>query len=303
MKVIFMGSGLFACEQLSALVSDNEIEVLGVVTQPKKEVGRKKELKGTPVFYMAKDFGLDVYEASRSKEIIDQIDLGMADFVVVADYGVILKDYILDAPKIDCINVHGSLLPEYRGASPIQTCLLNGDEKTGVTIMRMVKAMDAGAVYSMVEYEIQKEDVAPVLYEKLAKLGGKELVRVLWQIKNEGLEPVEQNHEAATYCGKISKSDGEINFETDVATKIWDKYRAYYFWPKVFFFVGEKRVIVHDMDLYDGKVDFNGLFALSEDGILVKTKEGVLSLKTLQMEGKKAVSFQGFWAVFEQLLV
>lgn len=303
MKVIFMGSGLFACEQLSALVSDNEIEVLGVVTQPKKEVGRKKELKGTPVFYMAKDFGLDVYEASRSKEIIDQIDLGMADFVVVADYGVILKDYILDAPKIDCINVHGSLLPEYRGASPIQTCLLNGDEKTGVTIMRMVKAMDAGAVYSMVEYEIQKEDVAPVLYEKLAKLGGKELVRVLWQIKNEGLEPVEQNHEAATYCGKISKSDGEINFETDVATKIWDKYRAYYFWPKVFFFVGEKRVIVHDMDLYDGKVDFNGLFALSEDGILVKTKEGVLSLKTLQMEGKKAVSFQEFWAVFEQLLV
>lgn len=298
-----MGSGLFACEQLSALVSDNEIEVLGVVTQPKKEVGRKKELKGTPVFYMAKDFGLDVYEASRSKEIIDQIDLGMADFVVVADYGVILKDYILDAPKIDCINVHGSLLPEYRGASPIQTCLLNGDEKTGVTIMRMVKAMDAGAVYSMVEYEIQKEDVAPVLYEKLAKLGGKELVRVLWQIKNEGLEPVEQNHEAATYCGKISKSDGEINFETDVATKIWDKYRAYYFWPKVFFFVGEKRVIVHDMDLYDGKVDFNGLFALSEDGILVKTKEGVLSLKTLQMEGKKAVSFQEFWAVFEQLLV
>lgn len=303
MKVIFMGSGLFACEQLSALVSDNEIEVLGVVTQPKKEVGRKKELKGTPVFYMAKDFGLDVYEASRSKEIIDQIDLGMADFVVVADYGVILKDYILDAPKIDCINVHGSLLPEYRGASPIQTCLLNGDEKTGVTIMRMVKAMDAGAVYSMVEYEIQKEDVAPVLYEKLAKLGGKELVRVLWQIKNEGLEPVEQNHEAATYCGKISKSDGEINFETDVATKIWDKYRAYYFWPKVFFFVGEKRVIVHDMDLYDGKVDFNGLFALSEDGILVKTKEGVLSLKTLQMEGKKAVSFQEFWPVFEQLLV
>lgn len=295
-----MGSGQFAVEQLEALNSDKEIEILGVVTQPKKEVGRKKELKGTHVFYLASELGIPVYEAAKSKDIRDQVDLSEADFVVVADYGVILKEYILDAPKIDCINVHGSLLPKYRGASPIQTALLNGDTKTGVTIMRMVKAMDAGAMYSLVEYEIQDEDVAPVLYEKLAKIGGDALVNTLWRIKNEGLEPIEQNHDEATYCGKIEKSDGEIDFERERANEIWNKYRAYYFWPKIFFFLKGKRVIVHDIDLVSGD-ELDSKFRLLDGSIVVKTKEGFLRLNELQMEGKKKVKAAEFWSAFQDL--
>jgi len=300
MKVIFMGSGHFACYQLEALHNDKDIEVLAVVTQPKKIVGRKKELKGTLVYDLANDLGYQVVEAGKSKDIQSQIDLAEADFLVVADYGVILKEYILDAPKIDCINVHGSILPKYRGASPIQSCLLNGDDKTGVTIMRMVKGMDAGAIYDIAEYEILAEDVAPVLYEKLALIGGKALIRNLWDIFENGTKPIEQNSDKATYCGKIDKSDGEVDFVNMEATEIWNKYRAYYFWPKIFFFVKGKRVIIHDLEIMSELNLDCDEFKLS-DGLCVGTKKGVLRLNKLQMEGKGVVSGREFWRAFKEL--
>lgn len=303
MKVIFMGSGEFACHQLTALKENEGIEILGVVTQPKREVGRKKELRGTPVYYLAKEFDLEVFEAANSKQIVEQIDLSVADFVVVADYGVLLKDYVLEAPKIDCINVHGSILPFYRGASPIQSCLLNGDEKTGVTIMRMVKAMDAGAIYKIVEYKIEKDDVAPVLYEKLAKIGGTALVETLYEIMDEDLSPVEQDHESATYCGKISKSDGEISFEKEKARQIWNKFRAYYFWPKIFFVHEGKRFIIHECEFdKNGKLASNQ-FEYDEDSCVLRvgTMEGDLLISEIQPEGKVKMLSKDFWKGYNEL--
>lgn len=302
MKVIFMGSGQFACYQLKALHKDNDIDVLAVVTQPKKIVGRKKELKGTLVYDLANELNYKVVEAGRSKDIQAQIDLTEADFLVVADYGVILKEYILDAPKIDCINVHGSILPKYRGASPIQSCLLNGEKKTGVSIMRMVKGMDAGAIYDIAEYEILPEDVAPVLYEKLALIGGEALIANLWDIFKNSTVPVDQNEDKATYCGKINKSDGEVDFVNMKAAEIWNKYRAYYFWPKIFFFVNGKRVIIHDLETMRELNLDSGEFKLS-DGLCVGTKDGVVRLNKVQMEGKGVVSGREFWRAFKDLFI
>lgn len=297
-----MGSGVFACYQLTAL-HQSKIEVLGVVTQPKKAVGRKKELKGTPVYDLSKQLGYDVFEAGNSKEIVDQIDLGVADFVVVADYGVLLKQYVLDAPKVDCINVHGSILPKYRGASPIQTCLLDGCVKTGVTIMKMVKAMDAGAIYKIVEYEIQDEDVAPVLYEKLAKIGGEALVSTLSEIVENGLKPLEQDHSEATYCGKINKEDGLVDFEKDSARHIWNKYRAYYFWPKIYFFYEGKRFIIHKCDFVEGNKVSAGEFVYTENGLIIGTISGCIMVKSIQPEGKKVMDFDTFWRGYSTMFV
>ncbi len=297
-----MGSGGFACEQLRALVSAEDIEVLSVVTQLKKEVGRKKELKGTPVFYLANELGVKVYEASTSKMIVDQVDLGEADFVVVADYGVLLKEYVLDAPKIDCINVHGSILPKYRGASPIQSALLDGVEKTGVTIMRMVKAMDAGAIYKIVEYKIEKEDVAPLLYEKLAKLGAEALIDTLRDVYENGTTPMEQDHDKATYCGKINKSDAEVDFMKESAVEIWNKYRAYYFWPKIYFFMDGKRFIVHECEVSNEVVE-SGSFVMKDGKIVVGTSNGVLGISKIQVEGKQVMSADEMWRGYEALFV
>jgi methionyl-tRNA formyltransferase len=302
MKVIFMGSGEFACYQLKAL-HESSIEVLSVVTQPKKEVGRKKELKGTPVYDLANSYGYEVYEAGKSKEIVDQVDLEEADFVVVADYGVLLKEYVLSAPKVDCINVHGSILPEYRGASPIQSCLYDGRTKTGVTIMRMVKAMDAGAVYKIVEYEIQEEDVAPVLYKKLAEIGGAALVETLNEIFEKELEPVEQDDSKATYCGKIKKEDALVVFEEEEARKIWDKYRAYYFWPKIYFIHKGKRYIIHECS-YRNDLDLNkGEFAYIDGAMCVGTLNGELCVSVIQPEGKKPMDVSTFWRGYESVFV
>lgn len=296
MKVIFMGSGLFATIQLQGLFDDSMVEVIGVVTQPDKPMGRKKELTPTPVKALALKLGLEVIEAGRSKQILEQVDLSEADFIVVADYGVLLNQKVLDAPKIDCINVHGSILPYYRGASPIQAVLVNGEEKTGVTIMRMVKGLDAGAIYKIVEYVIEKDDVAPVLYEKLAKLGVDALIEVLKDVYKNGTKPVEQDDEKATFCGKIEKSDGEVNFVEMSAKEIWDKYRGYYFWPKIFFLNEEKRYVIHECDFYVEGTLPAGTWEYLDGELRVGTKKGELIISKIQPEGKKVMQARDFWS-------
>lgn len=297
-----MGSGLFGLEQFKSLINDSEIEVLGVVTQPKKEFGRKKELKGTPVYeYVSENFPkLKLVEAKNSKQIKDQIELEEADFIVVADYGVILKDYILEAPKVDCINVHGSILPKYRGASPIQSALLNGEKETGVSIMRMAEEMDAGDVYKIVTYQIQEDDVAPILYSKLAKIGGEALVEVLKDIYHNNLEPVAQDESEVTFCGKIEKADGLVVFAEETAEQVLNKYRAYYFWPKIYFCKSEKKYIIHECRiLEESSVDVllskDFWFDENLEVLCCKTASGIIAISKIQIEGKTVMSVADFW--------
>ena len=299
-----MGSGVFALEQLKALMEQPNMQVLAVVTQPRRLVGRKQELIGTPVYeYVKENFpDLQLCEAKNSKQIVANLDLKQADFIVVADYGVILRDYVLESSRIDCINVHGSILPKYRGASPIQACLLHGDKITGVSIMRMAEAMDAGDVYKIVTYEIEDEDVAPVLYQKLAVLGAQALVEVLNEIVDNKLKPVAQDESQVSFCGKINKEDALVDFELQDASEIWNKYRAYYFWPKIFFRYKSKKFVIHDCQVLLEVEDFVGRFKFDHDKqvLVIKTKDGYLGVKKIQVEGKSMMSAVDFWNGYAQ---
>ena len=224
MKIVFLGSSSFAVKSLKALVGSDH-EVVGVFTQPDRKVGRKQELKGTPVKGFALDEGLDIFQPEKSSELFDLIKPLEPDFIIVVAYGLILKQEVIDLAKIDTLNVHGSLLPRLRGAAPIHFALMCGDKKAGVCVMRVVKKLDAGPVYSYSEVDIQKEDDFASLHDKLADLGANLLVDTISFILDESIKPQDQNDSLATYCTKITKDMGKVNFIAMSFKEIWNRYR------------------------------------------------------------------------------
>lgn len=235
-KVIFMGTPDYAEEILKKLITDSEIEVVSVYTQPDKPVGRKKLLTPPPVKKVALEEGIEVFQPNSLREdrAIESVLNQECDFIVVAAYGQILPKAILKhAP---CINLHASILPKYRGASPIQQAILNGDTKTGVTAMLMDEGLDTGDIIKIVECEIDQDEMVEELFEKLTHIAADLTLDV---VKNfHSYTPVPQNDIEASYCKKITKEDGRIEF--DDARTIYNKYRAFTPWPGVYINSGLK---------------------------------------------------------------
>ena len=235
-KVIFMGTPDYAEEILKKLIEDNEIGVVSVYTQPDKPVGRKKILTPPPVKELAQKHGIEVYQPNSMKdeEAVESVLKQECDFIVVAAYGQILPKAVLEhAP---CINLHASILPKYRGASPIQQAILNGDTKTGVTAMLMDEGLDTGDIIKIEECEIGEDEMVEELFEKLTHIAVDLTLDVL---KNfSAYTPVAQNDAEATYCKKITKEDGRIEF--DDAKILYNKYRAFTPWPGVYLDSGLK---------------------------------------------------------------
>ena len=292
MRIIFMGTPDFAKTILETLYSE-KINIVGVFAQPDRPAGRGQKLTSPPVALFAKEKNIPIFQPEKIKHasVLEQITELNPDFILVAAYGKILPESILQAPKNESLNVHASLLPKYRGAAPINYSLLSGDKTTGISIMRMVKEMDAGPVFLTRELPITDEDNAITLTDKLAKSGGKALIEVLEMILSKKPEPIEQNHDQATYAPKISREDSEIDWNQPANT-IFNKTRALLPWP-----VATTKLSNQVLKIYKSKVLSSPskatpgtLIHIGKDGWTVSTKDCDLLVNEVQLQGKKAMS-------------
>lgn len=293
MRIVFMGTPEFAVPSLEALLKAGH-EIVLVVTQPDRPKGRKKTLTPPPVKEAALLHGLSVAqpEKLRSSATVDQITALQPDLIVTAAYGQILPKAVLEVPRLGCINVHGSLLPKYRGGAPIQRSIINGENRTGVTIMYMAEGLDTGDMISQVEVAITDEDTSGTLFEKLTAAGAELLMRTLPSIENESVQAIPQNHEEASYAPNLSREDERIDWSQS-ARNIFNQVRglspmagAYTLWNEETFKVWGCQPLagVSREGLKPGTV-----IETSDSGIVVQTGEGALLLTLIQPAGKKAM--------------
>jgi methionyl-tRNA formyltransferase len=289
-KIIFVGTDSIGKELLRVLSKLFDVKL--VITGQDKPAGRKLQLQPSPVKLTAEELGLEVFQPidiNAELSVRRLINLN-ADMIVVMAYGQILSQEVLSIPRIDCINVHASLLPKYRGASPIQSAILNLDKKTGISVMRMVAKMDAGPVYRQFELSIDPVDSARSLSTKLAELSAKEVPRTLVDIEMQGLLASNQDESKVTYCGKISKADGKIDWKRPVA-EIMAQMRAFDLWPGTYTFFGEKRLKMISAEPHEAELSGEpGL--VKREGIVCGS--GYILPLELQIEGGNVQSFHDF---------
>ena len=299
MKIIYMGTPDFAVEPLKALI-ENGHEVLLVVTQPDKQKGRGKAIAMSPVKECALSYDIPVFQPDkiRQEECVNKLKEYDADIYVVAAFGQILSEEILNIAKYGCINIHASLLPKLRGAAPIQWSILNGDEYTGVTIQQMAKGVDTGDILSVKELKITDEDTGEGLFDKLMYLGADLLIETLPKIEDGSITPIPQDESLATHASKITKEMGEINFDNDA--RFIERYvRGLNSWPSAYTYLNNKVLkiwkskVIND-DLSDNDIPNGTIIKVNKDSIIVKTGNGNLAVYELQLEGKKRMNVHDF---------
>lgn len=296
-----MGTSAFAEQILASLIKTN-YNLIAVYTQPDKKVGRAQELQKSAVKITAEKNNIPVFEPNKFDEpAINKLAELNPDIIVVAAYGKILPENVLKIPPHGTINVHASLLPKYRGASPIQNALLNGEKKTGITIMLMDKGIDTGDILSQEEINIDHNDTAENLTDKLASLGSELLIKTLPDYIVGKIEPQKQDDSLATLCRLIKREDGLIDWD-DSAENIYNKFRAFQPWPGIYTFWenngSPKRIKLVKISLATslslaGKYRTGEIFK-SEEEVAIQTGAGIITLEELQMEGKNSVSIKNF---------
>ena len=291
MKIIFFGSPELSCKSLEALHLDKEIDIQLVITQPDKAVGRKQKLTPVPVKQKALNLGIEVFSPHSSSELEEKLSKYTTDFFVVIAYGMIFPKNILQMPKIDCINVHFSLLPKYRGASPIQQAILNGDEYAGISIMKMAEKMDAGAVYKQEKIKLEDQNLS-TLGTEMSDLSAKILAKTLKDIEQKKIASKAQDESKATYCKKIQKQDGEINWNNPAKT-ILQKIRAYYGWPSATAEIFGIITKIHEATNSSEKID-PGKTVIKDKQLLIGTATTAISITSLQPSGKKRMAIESF---------
>jgi methionyl-tRNA formyltransferase len=288
LRVVFMGSPEFSVPILTALHS--AFQVVGVVTQRDKPKGRGQKLYPTPVKVTASELGLPVIEPQRlSAEALETIKLWNPDVIVVAAYGKILPESILRLPRMGCVNLHASLLPKHRGASPISSAILAGDRLSGVCTMLMDRGLDTGGILLCQEVVIDNRDTAGSLHDKLMEPGAALVVETLRLMAEDAVKPVAQDDSQATYTGLVSKKDGKIDWNRD-ADYLNRLVRAMNPWPGAFFMLDEDAVKVWEALPSEGNGDPGRVEAIRQDGLVVGTAAGLLLIRTVQAPGKKSMS-------------
>ena len=301
MRVVFMGTPAFAVPSLEALVNSDH-EVVGVVTQPDRPQGRGQTVVACPVKELAVARGLSVRQPDKIKspEFLQQLAEWKPDVIAVTAFGRILPKKILDLPPMGCVNVHGSLLPAYRGAAPVQWALIHGDTETGITTMLMDEGMDTGAVLLQQTVPIEPEDTALELGARMAQAGGALLVETLTCLAVHAVVPRAQDHSRATMAPLLKKEDGVIDW-TQPATQIANRLRGLSPWPGSYTFHHEHRLIIRK-----GRVDANGgpvgggvqrpgtILAVGPTSFWVETGEGRIEVLEVQPANKKRMSVEQF---------
>ena len=286
-KVVFMGTPLFAVPVLERLIESTN--VIGVVTQPDKEVGRKKVLAKSPVKLLAEKHNIKVLQPVKLKyEYQDIIDLN-PDIIITCAYGQILPFELLDFPKYKTINVHGSLLPKYRGGAPIQRSIMNGDKTTGITIMRTDVGMDSGDMIVKEEVDILDSDNYESLSSKLSLIGADLLIDVLPNIFDGDVEYIKQNDDEVTFAPIIKKEDEYLSFD-DMSINIFNKIRGLSPEPSCYAILDGERVKFYEARIGSSKNDVSGkIINVYKDGIGVSTNDGEIVITKIQMPGKKVM--------------
>ena len=292
LKLIFAGTPDFAARHLAALLSSDH-EVVAVYTQPDKPAGRGQKLTASPVKELALANDLPVYQPASLRNEAAQAELAAlgADLMVVVAYGLILPKAVLDTPRLGCLNVHGSLLPRWRGAAPIQRAIWAGDAETGVTIMQMDVGLDTGAMIRKVSCPIAADETSASLYDKLAELGPQALVDTLNAMAAGETAAEAQDDGLANYAQKLSKEEARIDWSME-AVAIERCIRAFNPWPISWFEAAEQTIKVWQAEVIDSDHGQSAgtLLKADKQGIDVATGKGVLRLLTLQPPGKKAMS-------------
>ena len=304
LKIIFLGTPDFAIPILQALVN-NKLKPVLVITQPDEPQGRKKQLTPPPVKVFAQENDLEVAQPKTKKELAEILKQHQPDICVLVAYGEIISQESLDIPKRGFINVHPSLLPKYRGSSPIQTAILNQDDVTGVTIMKMDAKMDHGPILAQQQIEISLNDNNQILHEKLADAGSKLLLDTLPKYIAGEIKPQAQNADQATFTNIIKRSDGQIDWQKS-AKQIQAQFRAFYPWPGIFTTFNNKRLKITKMSLLKGDFDGNltpgEVFLTKNKTLAVQCGQGAIVLESLQLEGKKEVSAKDFLQGYKDII-
>ena len=289
MKVVFAGTPGFAAAHLQSIINDDGCEVVGVYTQPDRPSGRGKKITHSPVKTMALEHNIRVFQPFSLREPESQIVLAElnADIMVVVAYGLILPQAVLDTPRLGCVNVHGSLLPKWRGAAPIQRAIEAGDLLSGITVMQMDAGLDTGAMLTISQCAINKDETSLSLYDKLAALGAEALIATLGKLKAGTAVGMAQNNQLASYAHKITKAEAQINW-TDSAIAIERIIRAFNPAPAAFSFLGNERLKIWSAAAATShkKATPGEIISASSEGLLVKCGEGCILLKELQLAGK-----------------
>jgi len=288
-KIVYMGTPHYAKEILQILIDDEKIELPLVITQPDRKAGRKGELKAPDVKVLALENNLNILQPERlsDKGIYEAIVSAKPDFIVVAAFGQLLPKSILDIAP--CINLHASLLPQYRGASPVQQSLLNADEFTGITAMLMEEGLDSGPILGYRYFKIPETMLLPELMNRLSDDACALTTDIIHRF--ETIAPMEQVRAMATYCKKIKKSDGLVDFSS--ASDFYDKYRAFEGWPGIFVEDGMK---IKEVTLVEtlSKNEKGIILELKDESIVVACIKGSLEIRILQPASKKAVNAKAY---------
>ena len=252
LNFVFFGTPDVASETLEILKQNNYIPSL-IVTSPDKPQGRKMLITPPPVKVWAEKNNIKYIQPEKLDMANVRGEQNIIDFFLVVAYGKIIPENILNIPKLGSINIHYSLLPKYRGASPVESAILNGDSETGVAIQQMKYKMDAGPIIAQKKVKIFSDEKALELRKRLIKIGGALLVKTLPKFANGKIKEVTQNEKEATFCKKIKKEDGLVNLTSEPPNVLYNKFRAYAFWPRIFFFQNSRRIIITDASLENNK--------------------------------------------------
>lgn len=294
MKIVFMGTPDFAAMALEKLVSAGH-EITLVVTQPDKEKGRGKQVQKSDVKLVAEKYDIPVFQPVKIKteESVEILRGYEADIFVVAAFGQILSKEILDMPKYGCVNIHASLLPRLRGAAPIQWSIIDGDEKTGVTIQQMDVGLDTGDILAVKEVEIASDETGGSLFDKLAVAGADLIVETLPLIEEGKITPVPQDESLSTYAKKLSKDMGLIDWNMP-AVAIERLIRGCSPWPSSYSNIGGKSLKIWKAAVTDTKSTPGEVSEVTKESITIGCGEGSLVVEELQLEGKKRMSVHDF---------
>lgn len=289
-KIIFMGTADFAVPIVKKLNENSGFLVSGVITKADKPVGRKQEIVYSPVKKFALENNLPVFQPEKLKDanFLEQLKKIQPDLIIVCAYGKIIPKEILDLPKIACINVHPSLLPRYRGASPIQSAILNCEKITGTTIMLMDEGMDTGDILSQKEAQISDTDNFETMHDKLADLSADLLIETLEKYLNKEIVPQKQDDSKATLCKILEREDGQIDWSKTVE-QIDCQIRAFTPWPGAFTFIKDKRIKILEHKKSNERINPGEIIIIGEK-IIFGAKDGAIEVIKLQLEGKKAMT-------------
>jgi methionyl-tRNA formyltransferase len=294
-RVVFMGTPIFATAVLKALADEN-YNVVAVVTQPDKPIGRDQKMMPTPVKILASSFGIPVLQPIKVKEAIDDILAYQPDMIVTCAYGQMLPKQLLEAPRFGCINVHASLLPKYRGGAPIHKAVIDGQMKTGISLMRMAVKMDAGPVFAQKEVLIGLDDTTEIVHDRLMDCASKCIKEDLMKVIQGEAVFCEQDESQVTFAYNITSEDEKIDFKKS-GRMIYNQIRGLISWPVAHFVIDGKKCKIHQARFVEGKHNHSipAFVRFDQDAMVLAVNDGWIYIQQLQLEGKKKTAAADFY--------